>query len=864
MAVTFANASNVQPLVNAEVVVATIAGPLDNLDAYVSGGAWADGTIVFFIYATVGAVRAKVAVGIFGGPTAARITWKDPSGEPIEGSVHAGGTSYDLVVFAQPNQSYQPATPGKIAATFAGVDGGDVAADANVSGTAAVGNTIATAAGYNQFADVSARMAGLPGATFQLLASCGGGSVEAVVETAQTGGPDATAVVMKGVVLPVATSYRIVALPVQPGTSFSVTASLSTYFESAANAPGAVVLAGNTNGPSGNNTDQFFTVSRTDLDFDVGASAHPTGFNFVGMNGLTAPRTVLLNAAPADGDTIIVKDQDGSLATENIIIDGNGKTIDGSATVTMTSGNPGAFGSFLLVYRGAQNEWFISADHALSTSLIELVFTASATNVLAGVAGLPTSGIVSIDVEGFGGTGGGGGGEGGAVAGGGEPGGGGSGGTVYCKGSFDFDLSHRLDVTIGAGGAVGAAGAGGSGAGGDGTDGNPSTIKDFTSGVIKAAFAGSSGGQGATGATGGLGGANFEGNQHLASSVGFLAAGGIGGAAASAGVAGNRRDISFEIGAGSSEHVGGLGGASGVGQGGGGGGGGAGPFADGSVGGAASALNGSAGADAFPNSGAGAGGGAGGATGAGTGGTGGKGSDGFVKLQILTTTRILSPVLLRGLLAWYRADKGVTVAGGGVSVWANSSGAVDANRNALQATLALRPTLNAIDAAFNNKPTLSFSGTQWLQTGIWSSAPSQPVSIFVVGDDAGVNGQAYYDGLALDQMELLSVFGAYSPRAGNLGAGTTPLEAIPHVLGDIFNTTGSIIYQSARTPQATNVDVGVFNATGMTIGASGDTATRFLTGKIAEIVVVKGVMSKAEIDLLMDYFADRYALAIGP
>lgn len=61
---------------------------------------------------------------------------------------------------------------------------------------------------------------------------------------------------------------------------------------------------------------------------------------------------MLLNAAPVLGDRVTVKDEDGSLNLFNIIIDANGKNIDGAAIYTMTLAQNGAFGSVTLHYTG--------------------------------------------------------------------------------------------------------------------------------------------------------------------------------------------------------------------------------------------------------------------------------------------------------------------------------------------------------------------------------------------------------------------------------------------------------------------------------------------------------------------------------
>ena len=116
--------------------------------------------------------------------------------------------------------------------------------------------------------------------------------------------------------------------------------------------PPAAALVGNANGPTGANTVQWFTTSTTDADVNIGASLHPTGLIYEGLNGLTANRTVTLNAAPVAGDEVTVKDEDGSLAGFNIIINGNGKNIDGAPTYTMTLAQNGLFGSVSMIYTG--------------------------------------------------------------------------------------------------------------------------------------------------------------------------------------------------------------------------------------------------------------------------------------------------------------------------------------------------------------------------------------------------------------------------------------------------------------------------------------------------------------------------------
>lgn len=64
------------------------------------------------------------------------------------------------------------------------------------------------------------------------------------------------------------------------------------------------------------------------------------------------PLTITLPPAPAVGDSIIVKGGSGlASGAAPITVDGNGNTIDGTATKNITT----AYGAFWLIYTGA--EW---------------------------------------------------------------------------------------------------------------------------------------------------------------------------------------------------------------------------------------------------------------------------------------------------------------------------------------------------------------------------------------------------------------------------------------------------------------------------------------------------------------------------
>ena len=121
---------------------------------------------------------------------------------------------------------------------------------------------------------------------------------------------------------------------------------------------GGGTLTGNVNGPDGANRFLSLTHTVTDANFVV---TETEGWTYVGMASLTANRTVTLPAVPVAGEVVVVTDQTNSLESFNIIIDGNGKDIEGIPTYTMNVAQNGIGGSVALQYDGTN--WFIFAAY---------------------------------------------------------------------------------------------------------------------------------------------------------------------------------------------------------------------------------------------------------------------------------------------------------------------------------------------------------------------------------------------------------------------------------------------------------------------------------------------------------------------
>lgn len=81
-----------------------------------------------------------------------------------------------------------------------------------------------------------------------------------------------------------------------------------------------------------------------------GYTVLPSDTVIVINKSVAATTTVTLEASPATGRVIIVKDGKGDAASNNVTISGNGKNIDGSATLVISSN----YGVSRLVYNGTQ------------------------------------------------------------------------------------------------------------------------------------------------------------------------------------------------------------------------------------------------------------------------------------------------------------------------------------------------------------------------------------------------------------------------------------------------------------------------------------------------------------------------------
>lgn len=126
---------------------------------------------------------------------------------------------------------------------------------------------------------------------------------------------------------------------------------------------GGGTLTGNVNGPLGANRFLSLVHNVVDADFAV---TEVEGWTWVGMQSLTADRTVTLPAAPTAGEVVVVTDATGFLPAHNVIINGNGKTVQGNATYTMSGAQNGTRGGIALQYDGTSWEIFAAFNPGIT------------------------------------------------------------------------------------------------------------------------------------------------------------------------------------------------------------------------------------------------------------------------------------------------------------------------------------------------------------------------------------------------------------------------------------------------------------------------------------------------------------------
>ena len=208
------------------------------------------------------------------------------------------------------------------------------------------------------------------------------------------------------------------------------------------------------------------------------------------------------------------------------------------------------------------------------------------------------------------------------------------------------------------------------------------------------------------------------------------------------------------------------------------------------------------------------------------------------------------PSDITGVAEWWRADLGVTDAGGGaVSAWQGQI----AGETVTQGTAAARPTLTTQDG----QSVLSFDGGDFLRGafGTLGAVASPYTWIFVVEQTAGVYLLGGDD--LSNRCQVYVSAGAWRTWSGvALPSGVSPggEQALVAVYGDAAGKT----YVDDLTSPAASGTTGTASCDGVTFGATSTGASN-LTGYLWEAILVGQEITAGDLALLGAYLDARYA-----
>lgn len=197
-----------------------------------------------------------------------------------------------------------------------------------------------------------------------------------------------------------------------------------------------------------------------------------------------------------------------------------------------------------------------------------------------------------------------------------------------------------------------------------------------------------------------------------------------------------------------------------------------------------------------------------------------------------------------------------TTSGGKVDTWSNIGSAGSAG-NASQ-TLTNRPDYVAADPYYNNLPTISLDGTQFLDTSALTI--TQPLTIYVVGHSLALASVQPFVGNAsgteidfyTDTADKVSIYGGSPVQSTTVGI-------TPRLMCGVLNGASSAVYvDDATTAKATGAG-----------GSSVPTAFRIagnlpgsrLSGKIAEVIIYKAAHTTAQRNAVFNFLYKKFAMA---
>lgn len=249
-----------------------------------------------------------------------------------------------------------------------------------------------------------------------------------------------------------------------------------------------------------------------------------------------------------------------------------------------------------------------------------------------------------------------------------------------------------------------------------------------------------------------------------------------------------------------------------------------------------------------------------------------------------TSDAIVTPTIpTTNLALWLKADAGVTLVGGNVSAWNDSS---PTGYNVAQTTAGQRPGYVASNSSLNNQPSVEITTAQNLigpQLGVSSGHPlwSPDMTIFVMAEvrspwstyatlvSVTSNG-SWLDGWAIGSRDATGNldfwFNGWNNRiyrSGVIGGITTARKVL--AVGRATSTTSELLYRlnGAQIGTASYGSQSTNATSYLTVSGAPGNIYPAVASSIAEIIIYNRSLSSLEISTVEDYLTGKYG-AVTP